>query len=97
MISLPLGASYGSLSIALSSIVSAKRFFSLVFSSSSARKRCPDPVLAAHIGGLRFGFLLPQDPDDPLFREKTWLHVHPPAGDGLYPFLEEITGLIPIR
>ncbi len=52
-----------------------------------------DPVLAAHIGRLCSGFLLPQDPDDLLFRETTWLHVHPPAGDGLYPFLEEITGL----
>jgi hypothetical protein len=32
-------------------------------------------------------------PDDLLFRETTWLHVHSPAGDGLYPFLEEIPGL----
>jgi hypothetical protein len=29
----------------------------------------------------------------PLFREPARLHVHPPRGDGLYPFLEEIPGL----
>ena len=55
-------------------------------------RRAADPVLAAHIGRLRSGFLLPQDPDDLPFRKTTWLHVHPPADDGLYPFLEEIPG-----
>ena len=48
---------------------------------------------AAHIGRLRSGFLLPQDSNDLLFRETTWLHAHSPAGDGPYPFLEEIPGL----
>jgi hypothetical protein len=42
---------------------------------------------------LRSGFLLPQDSNDLLFRETTWLHAHSPAGDGPYPFLEEIPGL----
>ena len=105
-----------SLSIALSSIASAKTFFSLVFSASSAHSRlasrnikatklgvplvecrAADPVLAAHIGRLRSGFLLPQDPDDLFFRETTWLHVHPPAGDVLYPFLEKVPALRSVR
>jgi restriction-modification enzyme MmeI-like protein len=50
-------------------------------------------VLAANVRRLRSGFLLPQYRDDLLFREPTCLHVHPPAGDGLYPFLAEIAGL----
>jgi hypothetical protein len=37
--------------------------------------------------------MLPQYPDDLLFREPARLHVHPLPGDGLYPFLEEIPGL----
>jgi hypothetical protein len=37
--------------------------------------------------------MLPQDPDDLLFREPARLHVHPLPGDGLYPFLEEFSGL----
>jgi hypothetical protein len=32
-------------------------------------------VLAAHLGRLCPGFLLPQDPDDLFFREPAWLHV----------------------
>jgi hypothetical protein len=28
-----------------------------------------------------------------LFREPARLHVHPLTGDGLYPFLEEVSGL----
>ena len=50
-------------------------------------------MLAANIGRLRTGLLLPQNPDDLLFREPAWLHVHPLPGDGLYPFLEEVSGL----
>src|SRR5262249_33972645 len=52
-----------------------------------------DPVLAANIGRLGPSFLLAQHPDDLLFREPARLHVHPLTGDGLYPFLEEISGL----
>jgi len=56
-------------------------------------RRAADPTLAAHIGRLRTGLLLPQNPNDLLFREPAWLHVHPLNGDGLHPFLEEIAGL----
>jgi hypothetical protein len=35
----------------------------------------------------------PAKPDDLLFREPACLYVHPPAGDGLYSFLEELAGL----
>ena len=55
--------------------------------------RAADPVLAAHVRRLRPRLLLPQDPDDLLFREPARLHVHPLSGDGLYPFLEEFSGL----
>src|SRR5262249_23586060 len=55
--------------------------------------RTADPVLAANIGRLGPSFLLAQHPDDLLFREPARLHVHPLTGDGLYPFLEEISGL----
>ena len=53
-----------------------------------ARKRYKPEEIVAKLRqvGLRSGFLLPQDPDDLLFRETTWLHVHPPAGDGLTHF-----------
>src|SRR5271168_1289164 len=56
-------------------------------------RRAADPMLAAHIGRLRPGLMLPQYPDDLLFREPARLHVHPLPGDGLYPFLEELPGL----
>src|SRR6202035_5769830 len=56
-------------------------------------RRAADPVFAAHLGRLRSSLLLPQYPDDLLFREPARLHVHPLPGDGLYPFLEEIPGL----
>jgi hypothetical protein len=32
------------------------------------------------------------EPDDLLFPELTWLHVHPLAGDGLYPFWRRSRG-----
>src|SRR5262245_7992449 len=60
-------------------------------------RRAADPVLAADVRGLRAGLLLPQNPDDLLFREPARLHVHPPAGDGLYPSLAEIAGLRSMR
>jgi hypothetical protein len=53
-----------------------------------------DPLLAADVGRLGSGRLLAQDPDDPHFREPARLHVHPLPGDGLYPFLEDFSGLI---
>jgi hypothetical protein len=34
-----------------------------------------------------------QNPDNLFFREPARLHVHPLLGDGLYPFLEEFSGL----
>ena len=37
----------------------------------------PDTVLAAHVGRLCPGLLLPQYPNDLLFREPARLHVHP--------------------
>ena len=55
--------------------------------------RAADPVLAAHVRRLRPRLLLPQNPDDLLFRKPARPHVHPLAGDGLYPFLEEMPGL----
>src|SRR5262245_42683377 len=55
-------------------------------------RRAADSVLAADVGGLRADLLLPQSPDDLLFREPARLHVHPPAGDGLYPFLAKVRG-----
>jgi hypothetical protein len=61
-------------SIALSSIVSASSFFSLPFSSLSAFSRLASE---AEVSRLRPGLLLPQNPDDLLFREPTCLHVHP--------------------
>jgi hypothetical protein len=36
-----------------------------------------DPVLAAEVGRLRPGFLLSQNPDDPLFCEPARFMVHP--------------------
>ena len=51
-----------------------------------------DPVLAAHLGRLRPGLLLPQNADDLLFRELACLHVHPPAGDGLTHFWRRFRG-----
>jgi hypothetical protein len=63
------------------------------------QRRLGDAVLASQIGRLGPGLLLPQNPDDLFFREPTCLHVYPPAGDGLYSFLEELAGLrsLPIR
>src|SRR6185369_7105935 len=40
-------------------------------------RRAADAVLAAHVGRLCPGLLLPQYPDDLLFREPARLHVHP--------------------
>src|SRR5262249_37095257 len=37
--------------------------------------------------------MLPQDPDDLLFREPARFHVHPLGGDGLYSDSEEFPGL----
>lgn len=51
-------------------------------------------MFAAHIRRLRPGLLLTHDPDNLLFREPARLHVHPPASDGRYPFLEEFSGLM---
>jgi hypothetical protein len=59
---------------------------------SIAERRAADPVLTAHVGRLRSGLMLPQNPDDLLFREPARLHVHPLPGDGLYPFLEKFSG-----
>ena len=55
--------------------------------------RAADPVLAAHVRRLRPGLLLPQNPDDLLFREPARFIVRPLPGAGLYPFLEEVQGL----
>ena len=56
-------------------------------------RRAADPVLAANIPRLQTRFLLPQDRNDPLFREPRLLHLRLPQGDGFYPFLEEVQGL----
>jgi hypothetical protein len=56
-------------------------------------RRAADPVRAAHIARRSTGLLLPQYPDDLLFREPAWLHVHPPSEVMDYSFLEEIFGL----
>jgi hypothetical protein len=56
-------------------------------------RRAADPMLTTHVGRLRSGLMLPQNPDDLFFREPARLHVHPLPGDGLYPFLAEISGL----
>jgi hypothetical protein len=37
-----------------------------------------DPLFATNVRRLRPSFLLPQDPDDLVFREPARLHVHPP-------------------
>jgi hypothetical protein len=58
------------------------------------RSRTADPVLAAHIGRLHPNFLLPQNPNDPLFLEPARLRVHPLRGDGST-HLEEISWLSP--
>jgi len=50
-------------------------------------------VLAAHIRRLRTRLLLPQDRDDPLFREQAALRVRPLPGDGLYQIPEVFSGL----
>jgi uncharacterized protein YjbJ (UPF0337 family) len=39
------------------------------------------------------GLMLSQNPDDLFFREAARPHDHPLRGDGLYPFLEEVSGL----
>ena len=77
-----------------------RHFKAAVLGLPFVERRAADPVLAAHVGRLRPGLVLPQDPDDLLFREPARLHVHPLRGDGLYPFLEEVSGLrssLPIR
>ena len=56
-------------------------------------RRAADPMLAANIPGLRTRLMLPQDRNDPLFREPRLLHLRLPQGDGFYPFLEEGQGL----
>jgi hypothetical protein len=48
---------------------------------------------AANVGRLRPSLLLAQHSDDLLFRVSARPHVHPLAGDGLYPFLEAVWGL----
>src|SRR5690606_10908210 len=55
--------------------------------------RPADPVLAADLCRLHAGFLLPQDPDDLLFREPRSLHRPPPSMGGLYSNLAEVQGL----
>src|SRR5215813_15461018 len=52
-----------------------------------------DPVLPANVRRRRPRLLLPQDPDDLLFAEPASLHRPSPLSDGLYPFLEEFSGL----
>ena len=52
-----------------------------------------DAVTAAYVRRLLAGLLLPQDPDDLLFREPRSLHIHLPSGDGLYLNMEEDSGL----
>lgn len=53
-----------------------------------------DPVPAAYIRRLPPGFLLPQDADDLFFCESTALNSSVSSlCDGLYPFLEEFSGL----
>ena len=49
-----------------------------VLSLPFVKRGAADSVLTAHVGGLRPGFLLPQDPDDLFFCEPARLHVHPP-------------------
>src|SRR5215471_6228709 len=57
----------------LASDTSSPPYLALFVESCAA-----DPVFAAHIGRLRPGLLLSQDPDDLFFREPARLHVHPP-------------------
>ena len=54
-----------------------------------AKFDCLNPPFSG-VSRLRPGLLLPQNPDDLLFREPACLH--PPVGDGLYPFLEDLRG-----
>src|SRR5262245_44225528 len=51
-------------------------------------------MLAAHICRRSPRLLLPQDPDDLLLAKPTSLHLPSPLRDGLYPFLEEFSGLM---
>jgi hypothetical protein len=54
----------------------------------AAQRGAVEPVLAAHIGRLRRGLMVPQCPDDVL--QGTGSTSYPPLpGDGLDPFLKE--------
>ena len=58
------------------------------------QQRRPDTkVMFAVRYEVRSGLVLPQDRNDPLFREPRLLHLRLPQGDGFYPFLEEGQGL----
>jgi hypothetical protein len=50
-------------------------------------------VLPAYVRRRGPRLLLAQDPDDLLLAEPASLHRPSPLSDGLYPFLEEFSGL----
>src|SRR5262245_16974176 len=56
-----------------------------------------DPVLPAYVRRRSPRLLLTQDPYDLLLAEPASLHRPSPLSDGLYPFLEEFSGLRSLR